>query len=528
MKTKNKIRTLVIFIFVIFSANAIDHPLNQQSGSFSIAGSSYIDNMNEVYYINTGVNKPVALDFCIDTEDGYDYVDIYSIDSNGTESTSPIASYTGYIEGGYLSTVIPSGRVKVVFYSDGSVNNNDGYYGFDMSFSVDNSFTSSVNSYTSGNSYVNGSLGIGTNMPREKLDVNGSTIINDRLGIGTQTYSGYKVRLWNTTDTYSIYSYTNKNTTSSVYGLYSYAYNPSGNVYGIYSNVSGATGKKWAGYFTGGDVAVTEGTLKADEFIIGKGNRQFYFHTQTWKTTDPPIIILAPKLNSTEWDWSKQIIFNSEGSILMSAGKLGVGTPTPTNKFEVVGSNANYFEAAGFYNNYTYGNTDKAETRINIGKIENNTTREPMGAIGAFPTSNYDSNNGNLVFYTRNTQNMVERVRISKDGNVLIGTTLPDPTNALLTVNGTIHAKEINVTVDIPADYVFHPSYNLMPLNQVEQFVKINNHLPEIPSAAEITKNGLSVGEMQNKLLQKIEELTLYVIEQQKQIEELKAELKKK
>jgi hypothetical protein len=149
-----------------------------------------------------------------------------------------------------------------------------------------------------------------------------------------------------------------------------------------------------------------------------------------------------------------------------------------------------------------------------------------MGAIGAFPTSNYDSNNGNLVFYTRNSQNMIERVRISKDGNVLIGTTLPDPTNALLTVNGTIHAKEINVTVDIPADYVFHPSYNLMPLNQVEQFVKINSHLPEIPSAAEVEKNGLNIGEMQNKLLQKIEELTLYLIRQQKEINKLSAEIK--
>jgi len=59
-------------------------------------------------------------------------------------------------------------------------------------------------------------------------------------------------------------------------------------------------------------------------------------------------------------------------------------------------------------------------------------------------------------------------------------------------------------------------------LKKLEQYVKTNSHLPEIPSAAEITKNGLSIGEMQNKLLQKIEELTLYVIEQQKEIELLK------
>ena len=66
-----------------------------------------------------------------------------------------------------------------------------------------------------------------------------------------------------------------------------------------------------------------------------------------------------------------------------------------------------------------------------------------------------------------------------------------------------------------------------MPLHLVEQYVKTNSHLPEIPSADEITKNGLSIGDMQNKLLQKIEELTLYMIEQQKQIEDLKLQLKK-
>lgn len=72
-----------------------------------------------------------------------------------------------------------------------------------------------------------------------------------------------------------------------------------------------------------------------------------------------------------------------------------------------------------------------------------------------------------------------------------------------------------------------------MPLTQLEQFVKTNSHLPEIPAADEVVKSGLGIGEMQNKLLQKIEELTLYVIEQnkqnkdqQKQIDELKEQLK--
>jgi hypothetical protein len=294
-------------------------------------------------------------------------------------------------------------------------------------------------------------------------------------------------------------------------------------------------------------------------------------------------------------------------------GNVGIGTTSPSNNFEVVGSNSTTLEAAGFYNTYSYDKAYKAETRINLGKIED-TRHQPMGAIGAFPSSNDDSSNGNLVFYTRNTQNLVERLRIDKDGNVgigtgtgipaaklevynsaqaghlvlsgndnpsadmsridldykiatanqtigrissayltsanggsgalrfftsnngvlaekmrigntgnvSIGTKATNPTDELLTVFGVIHAKEVQVDLTGSlADYVFHPNYKLMPLTQVEQYVKTNSHLPEIPSAAEVSKNGMSMGEMQNKLLQKVEELTLYVIEQQKRIEQL-------
>lgn len=83
------------------------------------------------------------------------------------------------------------------------------------------------------------------------------------------------------------------------------------------------------------------------------------------------------------------------------------------------------------------------------------------------------------------------------------------------------------------ADFVFSPDYPLRPLSEIESFVKENRHLPEIPSEKQMVENGLNVNEMQIKLLQKIEELTLYVIEQnkqnknqQKQIDELKEQLK--
>ncbi len=82
-----------------------------------------------------------------------------------------------------------------------------------------------------------------------------------------------------------------------------------------------------------------------------------------------------------------------------------------------------------------------------------------------------------------------------------------------LSVHGEIIANEIKVQVGVPADYVFEKNYKLMPLNEVEEFIKENKHLPNVPSGAKIVENGWEVGRMNNLMLEKIEELTLYIIE---------------
>jgi hypothetical protein len=91
-------------------------------------------------------------------------------------------------------------------------------------------------------------------------------------------------------------------------------------------------------------------------------------------------------------------------------------------------------------------------------------------------------------------------------------------------VNGSVRANEIVVNTT-GADFVFEDDYKLRPLNEVETFIKENNHLPEIPSAAEMTEEGMKVGELSKTLLQKVEELTLYMIELKKENEELKSRL---
>lgn len=103
-----------------------------------------------------------------------------------------------------------------------------------------------------------------------------------------------------------------------------------------------------------------------------------------------------------------------------------------------------------------------------------------------------------------------------------IGTGSPDYT---LDVVGKIRAHELLVNTNKTADFVFEEDYKLLELAKVKEYIKEHKHLPDIPSADEMKKNGVSVSDLQINLLQKIEELTLHVIKQQEELNNIKTEL---
>ena len=118
--------------------------------------------------------------------------------------------------------------------------------------------------------------------------------------------------------------------------------------------------------------------------------------------------------------------------------------------------------------------------------------------------------------------NYTPRMTISNTGNV--GIDISNPQNKL-DVNGTIHSKEVKVDMTGWSDFVFKKEYNLPTIEQVEKHIAEKGHLEKIPSEEEVLKNGINLGEMNAKLLQKIEEMMLYIIEIKKENIEMKKRL---
>lgn len=196
--------------------------------------------------------------------------------------------------------------------------------------------------------------------------------------------------------------------------------------------------------------------------------------------------LFRPQGNGTE------LIVNYDGNI-------GIGKTIPNEKLDISGA-----------------------IRINNGS---NSWRFVTNSDGSFSIKE-SGFSGTINIYKNG--NINQNLLNLHNGNVGIGTTLAsNPNNYKLAVNGKIGAKEVVVETSSTtwADYVFEENYPLMPLPELEAFLKKYKHLPEIPTAEDVEEKGQSLGEMNILLLKKVEELTLYLIQLEKKNEQMEIRL---
>lgn len=343
--------------------------------------------------------------------------------------------------------------------------------------------------------YNTNNVGIGTMNPSEKLEVAGNVKATKFIGDGTGLTN---IGLWSLSGSNIFY------TTGNV-GI--------GKTPTVPLDVNGAinaSGNISAGSFTTAGTINATGIITANKFV---GNGSGLTGIGLWGI--------------------------SSSNIYYNTGNVGIGLNNPSTILQIAKTDASTnlslsnTAAIDIWNMSGSANTG---AQINF-RSDGNSGASGIGAVIGYVNMTSTStagSAGNLVFGVKKLKEdatITPAITIQQGGYVGIGTSTPQTAlhvNGDLRVDGTIFhrgtlkSQEINVEVPNGAwkDYVFAPSYRLKSLKEVEQYIHSNGHLPEIPSAKEVEQNGISVGDMQAKLLQKVEELTLYSIEQDKKLAE--------
>ena len=325
--------------------------------------------------------------------------------------------------------------------------------------------------HVSGNTYITGNVGIGVETPGSKLHVDGSGIITGNLGVGTTSPSK---KLHIVGESYF----------DGLVGVGTASQNKNLNVYGksfftdnvAIGNTAPHASKKLhvvgQSYFTD-NVSIGIETTSRKLHVVGES----YFDGNS---------LVSGNLGIGVTSASQKLHVSGNGII---TGNFGIGTTSPGKKLHVVGQS--------FLNGDVGIGVETAKQRLHV---SGNTYITGNVGIGVETPSKKLHVVGQSYF--------TDNVGI-KNNNPLYP----------LDVDGIIRAFEILIVAQ-PADFVFEDDYELRSLEEVEQFIKVNKHLPDIPSAAQMQEESIGIAEMNKLLLQKIEELTLYMIEQQKTMAE--------
>lgn len=274
--------------------------------------------------------------------------------------------------------------------------------------------------------------------------------------------------------------------------------------------------------YTGGEVIVGSNTTPSfGRFTVETNNNSYGIsHTSVEGN------ILSTRIGGTSAgigtfsNTNTRIFCNGQSNMFFAAanGNVGVGINLDDPQFQLdVGNRMRIRSGSGSTAGVLLNNPTNSAAIAFMGVLDNNTAGIYGNTAGWGLTMN--TNNGNVGIGTSfPLQKLDVNGNALISGNVGIGTVNP---SYKLSVNGTIQSKEVIVETGW-ADYVFEKHYQLLPLDEVERFIQRNKHLPNIPSAREIEEKGLPLGDVQKRMMEKIEELTLYVIELKKEIEQLK------
>lgn len=207
-------------------------------------------------------------------------------------------------------------------------------------------------------------------------------------------------------------------------------------------------------------------------------------------------------------------------------GYVGIGTIAPSSMLDVNGGNIK----ATNPNGYPYGiNIDVDYNTGNWAREFGISYKGATLATGKLVSLGAYANNENLIYAyiggntTANIPVSTPWMVFKPNGNIGVGTT--DPGSSKLAVEGLLSARRVKVTQASPwPDYVFDKTYDLPKLDTLEKFIDQHKHLPQLPSAATVNAEGVDLGEVNRALVQKVEELTLYIIQLNKEIQLLKKE----
>ncbi|WP_421809747.1 hypothetical protein [Flagellimonas sp.] len=323
----------------------------------------------------------------------------------------------------------------------------------------------------------NGSVGIGTSSPSNKLEVNGTIGVQDALVI--QKGSTYRIALNGTDNAYI----NGRNSLSE-------------NKFSINSN--------GPSYLNGGFVGIGTIGPRTKLHVLG------------------PLETHAGAIN-TFGNLSTENLVTSNTYRSFSGSTFTDGNSGSISRYisyrSIYGGYLNYNnEGHGFYSQGHYPRMFMEVISGNHGTISNLPSDSPIksgyiyqqikGPVASAATSPVKATNGNSQWLWG----------VTGSGNIVVA--------------GKVESREVKVTVDAGADYVFKEGYDLKSLEEVQNYIKEHGHLPNIPSAKEMQENGIQLGEMNMKLLEKVEELTLYLFQikqdqdsLKKENKELKAEL---